>query len=53
MVFSEFDWRSEFHKIMDVTLISLVPKVEGAMELAKFRPISLVGSLYKIMLPTG
>jgi len=37
-----------FEKILNATFISLIPKV-GAVDLKDFRPISLVGSMYKIL----
>ena len=34
---------------MNATFISLIPKKPSAMEVKDFRPISLVGSVYKII----
>ena len=31
------------------TFISLIPKIHGAKEIKDFRPISLVGGIYKII----
>jgi len=36
-------------KSLNATFISLFPKVAVAYDIKKFRPISLVGSVYKIL----
>ena len=38
-----------FEKSLNATFITLLPKVAGAEDIYKFRPISLVGSVYKIL----
>jgi hypothetical protein len=38
-----------FEKSLNASFISLIPKVPGAVELKDFRPISLVGGIYKII----
>ncbi|KAF3663695.1 hypothetical protein FXO37_11846 [Capsicum annuum] len=38
-----------FEKSMNATFIALIPKKVGAIELTNFRPISLVGGVYKII----
>uniref|UniRef100_A0A0V0IVQ8 Putative ovule protein n=1 Tax=Solanum chacoense TaxID=4108 RepID=A0A0V0IVQ8_SOLCH len=38
-----------FEKSFNATFIALIPKKVGASELKDFRPISLIGSLYKII----
>jgi hypothetical protein len=48
-VFVEFHARGKFVKSINSTFISLIPKVHGAKEIKDFRPISLVGSIYKII----
>jgi hypothetical protein len=48
-VFSEFHDRGEFVKSINSTFIALIPKVHGAREIKDFRPISLVGGIYKII----
>ena len=45
--FREFHERGRFVKSLNATFLVLVPKKEGAEDLKEFRPISLVGSLYK------
>ncbi|RVW76305.1 ATP-dependent DNA helicase Q-like 4A [Vitis vinifera] len=46
--FREFHERGRFVKSLNATFLVLVPKKEGAEDLKEFRPISLVGSLYKL-----
>jgi hypothetical protein len=48
-VFYEFYDRGEFVKSINSTFITLIPKVHGAKEIKDFRPISLVGGMYKII----
>jgi hypothetical protein len=48
-VFAEFHERGEFVKSINFTFITLIPKVHGAKEIKDFRPISLVGGIYKII----
>ena len=38
-----------FAKSLNVTFVVLIPKKAGAIEMKDFRPISLVGSMYKII----
>ncbi|RVW54486.1 hypothetical protein CK203_068316 [Vitis vinifera] len=47
--FKEFHERGKFVKSLNVTFLVLVPKRGGAEDLKDFRPISLVGSLYKLL----
>ena len=48
--FADFHHRNGvFEKSLNATFISLIPKVAGAVNLKDFRPISLVGSVYKIL----
>jgi hypothetical protein len=47
-VFSEFYRRRQLLKSLNVTFVSLVPKKVDAVEM-DFRPISLVGGMYKIV----
>ena len=48
-VFDEFYQHSKFEKSLNATFIALIPKKNGASNLRDFRPISLVGSVYKIL----
>jgi len=47
--FTEFHERGTFEKSLDATFISSLPKVARADDITKFRPISLVGSVCKIL----
>uniref|UniRef100_A0A0V0GMI2 Putative ovule protein n=1 Tax=Solanum chacoense TaxID=4108 RepID=A0A0V0GMI2_SOLCH len=38
-----------FEKSFNATFIVLIPKKDGAEELKDFRPISLIGGVYKII----
>ncbi|WMV57474.1 hypothetical protein MTR67_050859 [Solanum verrucosum] len=44
-----FHDQSYFEKSFNATFIALIPKKVGATELKDFRPISLIGSIYKII----
>ena len=48
-VFFDFYARGKFEKSLNATFISLIPKVFGASDLKEFRPISLIGGMYKII----
>jgi hypothetical protein len=48
-IFKEFYDEGKFEASLNSTFISLIPKIPGASEMKDFRPISLVGSLYKII----
>jgi exonuclease III len=48
-VFSEFYRRRQLVKSLNVTFVYLVPKKVDAVEMKDFRPISLVGGMYKIV----
>ena len=49
-VFKEFHHHSKFEKSLNATFITLTPKKNYASNIRDFKPISLVGSLYKILL---
>jgi hypothetical protein len=49
VVFAEFHKRGKFVKSINSTFIALIPKMHGAKEIKDFRPISLVGGIYKII----
>jgi hypothetical protein len=46
---SEFHRNGKLSKGLNSTFIALIPKVDSPQRLNEFRPISLVGSLYKIL----
>jgi len=46
---SEFHRNDKLSKGINTTFIALIPKVDSPQKLNDFRPISLVGSLYKIL----
>jgi hypothetical protein len=46
---SEFHRNGKLTKGINSTFIALIPKVDSPQRLNDFRPISLVGSLYKIL----
>ena len=48
-VFDEFYQHSKFEKSLNATFIALIPKKNGASNIRDFKPISLVGSVYKIL----
>jgi hypothetical protein len=48
-VFADFHAYGKFVKSINSTFISLIPKFHGAKEIKDYRPISLVGGVYKII----
>jgi hypothetical protein len=48
-VFHNFHRHERFKKSLNTTFIALIPKKTGQLEVRDFRPISLVGSFYKIL----
>jgi len=48
-VFHNFHRHERFEKSLNATFIALIPKKTGQLEVRDFRPISLVGSFYKIL----
>ena len=48
-VFDEFYQHNKFGKSFNATFIALIPKKNGASNIQDFIPISLVGSVYKIL----
>jgi hypothetical protein len=48
-VCQEFHEHCQFERSLNATFVSLIPKNHGADELKDFRPISLVGGMYKII----
>ena len=49
MFFNEFHVNGVITGELGATFIALVPKKDGAISIKDFRPISLIGSLYKIL----
>jgi len=49
VLFADFHKKGLFEKSSSTTFISLLPKVAGANDINKFRPIRLVASVYKMM----
>ncbi|KAJ9680532.1 hypothetical protein PVL29_019761 [Vitis rotundifolia] len=47
--FKDFFERGKFVRSLNTTFLVLIPKKGGAEDLTDFRPISLVGSLYKLL----
>ena len=48
-LFEEFYQHSKFEKSLNATFIVLIPKKNGASNIRDSRPISLMGSVYKIL----
>ena len=48
-IFEEFFQHCKFEKSLNASFIALIPKKNGAFDIRDFRPINLVGSVYKIL----
>ncbi|RVW46326.1 LINE-1 reverse transcriptase-like [Vitis vinifera] len=48
-LFKEFYVQKSFEKSLNTTFLVLIPKKGGAEDLGEFRPISLLGGLYKLV----
>ena len=48
-LFKDFHERGRFGKGLNSTFLVLIPKIRGAEDLKDFRPISLIGSIYKLI----
>jgi hypothetical protein len=48
-IFSEVHNSCQFERSLNATFVSLIPKKVDALEVKDFRPISLVGGVYKII----
>ena len=48
-LFKEFFEQKSFAKSFNITFLILIPKKGGAEDLGDFRPISLLGGLYKLL----
>ena len=49
MAFAHFHRSSEFEWSLNTSFPSLIPKKNKALNIKDFRPISLVGSVYKLL----
>lgn len=49
LMFNEFVQHGKFVRSLNAIFIILIPKKSGAVRLKDFRPISLVGGVYKIL----
>jgi hypothetical protein len=47
--FGEFFEFCKFEKSLNATFLSLIPKKVNALNIWDFRPISLIGSIYKLL----
>ena len=45
--FDHFHRSSEFERSLNASFLSLIPKKNNALNIKDFRPISLVGNVYK------
>jgi hypothetical protein len=48
-VFSEFHVGGLFEESLNASFTALIPKIPSALDLKDFRPINLVGGIYKII----
>ena len=47
--FDYFHWHSMFERSLNASFFILIPKKCNAVSIKDFRPISLVGSMYKLL----
>ena len=47
--FDHFHRSSEFERSLNASFLSLIPRKNNALNVKDFRPISLVGSVYKLL----
>ena len=47
--FDHFHRSSEFEQSLNASFLSLIPKKNNALNIKNFRPINLVGSVYKLL----
>ena len=47
--FDNFHRSSEFERSLNASFLSLIPKKNNALNIKDFRPISLVGSVYRLL----
>ena len=48
-VFENFHRYSVFERSLNASFLTLIPKKNNAIDVKDFRPISLVGSVYKLL----
>jgi len=48
-LFADFRKKGIFEKSLNANFICLLPKIAGQQDINKFRPINLVGSVYKVL----
>ena len=48
-VFDQVHAEGEFEKSLNATFIVLIPKKNGAWDIGNFKPISLIGCIYKVL----
>ena len=49
MAFAHFHRSSAFERSLNASFLSLIPKKNNALNIKDFRPISLAGSVYKLL----
>ena len=47
--FEHFHWHYVFERSMNASFLTLIPKKSNALNITDFRPISLVGSMHKLL----
>ena len=47
--FKDFHGQCVFEKSLNATFLCLIPKMSNVVNIKDFHPISLVGSLYKLL----
>ena len=47
--FAEVHTHCKFEKSLDASFIALIPKKQNASNIRDFRPISLIGTVYKLL----
>ena len=48
--FDYFHWHSMFERSMNASFLTLIPKMCNVVNIKDFRPINLLGSVYKCWL---
>ena len=48
-IFADFHYQGELEKSLNASFIALIPKKANASNIRDFRPISLMGSMYKLV----